>query len=270
MSDEAMTLPIPFLTSRALATTDAGTRESFRLFEALVTRLEPAMKREMRFSGGVALEFPQLAASYLFSSLQRVRVVSWGVISAINAPNEALFVLAVRSMLESAANLAYLRANIVKTYAGELSRKEMTYLSLRMKFATRKPDDMELSAHEASCVSSVNVLTAIKALDRFATAQIGFANEKAMTNWYERLCEFAHPNCLGNSVGSESDYAGGMETFDAEPCVRAAVLEQFGNYAYVSLYAFCRIYNDSWRMLVEHGEVLPTWEPLGDPVILLD
>ncbi len=240
------------------------------MFESLVARLEPVVKREMRFNLGVALEFPQIVASYLLSSLQRIRVTSWGVISALNAPNEVLFVMSVRSMLESAANLAYLRANVLKTYAGKFSRKDMTYLSLRMKFATRKPDDLELSADEESLVSSVNVLTAIKALDRFATADLGFANEKAITTWYERLCEFSHPNSLGNSVGSELDFFGGLETFVVDPGVRSGVLAEFGKYAYVLLYAFCLIYNDCWCKLADAGEALPTLEPSGDPVILLD
>lgn len=265
-----MTLPIPCILSHALSTVDAEIRKSLDLFEALVSRLEPAVKREIRFKRGVALEFPQIVASYLLSSLQRVRVTSWGVISALNAPNEVLFVMSVRAMLESAANIAYLRANVLKTYSGEVSRKDMTYLSLRMKFATRKADDLELSADEASRVSSINVLTAIKALDRFAAADFGFANEKAMTTWYERLCEFSHPNCLGNSVGSELDFPGGLETFEVDPGVRPPVLAQFGNYAYVSLYAFCLNYNGCWRMLTDAGEALPVWEPSGDPVISLD
>jgi hypothetical protein len=265
-----MTLPIPFLLSQVLSTVDAETRESLGLFESLLARLEPAVKRQMRFKCGVALEFPQIVASYLLSSLQRVRVTSWGVVSALNAPNEVLFVMSVRSMLESAANLAYLREDMLKTYAGELSRKDMTHRSLRMKFATRNAYDQGLSADEASRVSSVNVLTAIKALGRFAAADIGFANENAMTTWYERLCEFSHPNSLGNSVGSELDFGGRLETFEVDPGVRAAVLAEFGKYVYVSLYAFCLIYNDCWRMLADAGEALPTWEPSGDPVILLD
>lgn len=265
-----MALPIPHILSHALATGDAESRKTLDLFEALVARLEPAVKREVRFKHGVALEFPQIVASYLLSSLQRVRVTSWGVISALNAPNEVLFVMSVRSMLESAANIAHLRANLQKTYAGEVSRKDMTYLSLRMKFATRKPDDMRLDDEEAKRVSSVNVLTAIKALDRFATADLGFASDKAMTTWYERLCEFSHPNCLGNSVGSKLDFSAGLETFEVDPGVRPAVLAQFGKYAYVSVYAFCLIYNGCWRMLTDAGEPLPTWEPSGDPVISLD
>jgi hypothetical protein len=178
--------------------------------------------------------------------------------------------MAVRTLLESAANIAYLRASMQKTYAGEVSRKDMSYLSLRMKFATRKPDDMKLNEEEAKRASSVNILTAIKAFDLFVATDLGFANDRAMTNWYERLCEFSHPNWAGNRVGSELDFPGGVETFEVEPGVHPAILEQFGNYAYVSLYAFCLLYNDSWRMMAKAGEVMPAWEPSGDPVILLD
>ena len=262
-------MPIPHILSQALANASTETRKTFDLIEALVALLEPAVKREIRFRGSIALEFPQLVASYLLSGLQRVRVTSWGVISALNAPNEILFVMAVRALVESAANIAYLRANMNQTYAGEVSRKDMTYLSLRMKFATRKPDDWKITEEEVKRIQSVNILTAIKAFDRFAVSDLGFANDKAMTTWYERLCEFSHPNCLGNSVGSELDYPGGWETFEVDPGVRPAVLEKFGKYAYVSLYAFCLIYNDCWRMMTEAGEALPTWEPSGDPVISL-
>jgi hypothetical protein len=178
--------------------------------------------------------------------------------------------MAVRGILESAANIAYLRANMEKTYSGEMSRKDMTCLALRMKFATRKPDDMELSTEEASLVSSVNVLTTIKALDRYFVSELGFKYEKRMTTWYERLCEFCHPNTFGNSVGSQLNIREGWEKFDVDPAVCLAVLGEFGNCAFYSLYAFCLIYNDCWRMLAEAGEVLPSWEPKGDPDILLD
>jgi hypothetical protein len=265
-----MALPIPHILGHALATENAETRKTFDLFEALIALLERSVKREIRFKRDVAFEFPQIVASYLLSSLQRVRVTSWGVITALNAPNEVLFVMAVRTLLESAANIAYLRANIKKTYVGEISRKDMSYLSLRMKFATRKPDDMKLTEEEAKRFSSVNILTAINAFDRFAATDLGFANDKAMTNWYERLCEFSHPNSMGNSVGSDLDFPGGMETFEVDPGLRPAILDQFGNYAYGSLYAFCLIYNDCWHMMANAGEVMPAWEPSGDPVILLN
>jgi hypothetical protein len=265
-----MAIPIPHILSHAVASINTETRESFDLFESLIVRLEPAFKREIRFRTDVRLEFPQLVASYLLSSLQRVRVTSWGVVSAVNAPNEVLFVLAVRSMLESAANIAYLRANMLKTYAGEVPRRDMTRLSLRMKFATRKPGDFKFSSEEASQVSSVNVLSALKTLDRFASTEIGFANDKSMTNWYERLCEFSHPNCMGNSVGSELDYPGGLETFEIDPGMRPGVLEQFGNYVYGSLYLFCLNYNECWQMMADAKEILPTWTPPELPKIVLD
>ena len=150
-----MPLPIPHILESALKSADSETRASLDLFEALVTRIEPAAKREIRFRRDVALEFPQIAASYLLSSLQRLRVTSWGVISALNAPNEVLFAMSVRGLLESAANLAHLRANLQRTFSGEMVRKDMTYLALRMKFATRKPDDAGYTAEEASRVSSV-------------------------------------------------------------------------------------------------------------------
>src|ERR1022692_4928455 len=142
-------MPIPTVLSHSVASDEPETKETLALFEAVVARLEPAVRREIAFDKSAPIEFPQIIVSYLFSSLQRVRVTSWGVISALNAPNEVLFVLAIRSMLESAANIAYLKANMQKTYAGDVSRKDMTYLSLRMKFATRKPDDMELDDDEA-------------------------------------------------------------------------------------------------------------------------
>lgn len=265
-----MPMPIPHILSQALANASAETRKTFDLFETLVALLEPALKREIRFRGSVALEFPQLVASYLLSSLQRVRVTSWGLISALNAPNEVLFVMSVRAMLESAANIAYLRANMHKTYASEVSRLDMTYLSVRMKFATRKPDDMKLNEEETKRTSSINILTAIKAFDRFAATDLGFANDNPMTNWYERLCEFSHPNWAGNSVGSELDFPRRYEIFELDPGVRPAVLGEFGNYAYVSLYAFCLIYNDCWRMMADAEEALPTWEPSGDPMISLE
>jgi hypothetical protein len=264
-----MVMPLPRVLSHALENADAKTQRTFDLFEELVVRLEPALRRELRFCATVPLEFPQIVASHLLCSLQRTRLTSWGVISALNAPNEVLFVMSVRAILESAANIAYLNANLLRTYAGEVSRRDMTYLSMRMKFATRKPDDLELSAEETSLFSSVNVLTTIKALDRYAATNLGFANEKGTTNWYERLCEFSHPNSFGNSVGSELNFSGGWETFELEPAVRPAVLEEFGNCAYVSLYAFSLLYNDCWRMLSDAGEALPTWEPKGHPAILL-
>jgi hypothetical protein len=264
-----MPLPIPGILSHAIAKVDGETRKALDLFEALVARLEPAVKREIRFHRGVVLEFPQIAASYLLSSLQRIRVTSWGVISALNAPNEVLFVLSTRAMLESAANVAHLKANMQKTYAGEVSRKDMTHLSIRMKFATRKPDDWLVEDETAKRVSSVNVLTAIKALDRFAATDLGFANDKAMTAWYERLCEFSHPNCLGNSIGSELDFSAGLEVFESDPRVRPEILPVFSNYAYVCLYAFCLLYNGCWRMLADAREVLPDWEPSNDPLISL-
>ena len=265
-----MPLPIPRILSHSLAACDAETCESLRLFEELVARIEPAVKGEIRFARDAALEFPQLVASYLFSSLQRIRVTSWGAITALNAPNELLFVMAIRSMMESAANVAYIRANMMKTYAGEMQRREMTYLALRMKFATRKPEDARYDEEEAKLVASVNVLTCLKTLDRFAHAEIGFMQQSAMTSWYERLCEFSHPNCLGNSIGSKLNFPAGCETFDVEPGIRGEILGLFSNYLYVSLYAFCLIYNGCWRMLVDASEVLPTWEPAGDPAIELD
>jgi hypothetical protein len=266
---EPMTLPIPFINRHTYDTVQDGTEVSFTLFESLVAKLETATTRELKFSNEAILEFPQLVASYLTSSFQRVRVISWGVISSINGSNEPLFVLSIRSILESAANLAYLRENIIKTYSGEMSRNDMTYLSLRMKFATRKPDDWKLSNDEAARVSSINILTTIRALDRFACANLDFLNEKPMTTWYERLCEFAHPNCLGNSVGSEMKFVCMSEKYDIDPNIRPGVLAEFGNYAFVSLYAFCLIYNKCWRMLLDHHEVLPTREPSSDPFISL-
>jgi hypothetical protein len=265
-----MTTPIPHILNQILATADAETRKTLGLFENLVIRLEPSVKHRLTFRKDVHLEFPQVVASYLLSSLQRVRITSWGVISALNAPNEVLFVMSVRSLLESTANVAYLLANMRKTYAGEVSRKDMSYLSIRMKFATRKPNDWKVSEEEAKRISSVNVLTAIKALDRYAATELEFASGNAMTTWYERLCEFSHPNCLGNSLGSELDFPGGWETFETDPDVRSAVLAQFGNYVFVSLYAFGRIYNDCWRMMTDAGEALPTWEPTDSPLISLD
>lgn len=265
-----MPLPIPHILNHALASCDAETRECLRLFEGLVARLEPALKRRIQFNGEISLEFPQLVASYLLSSLQRVRITAWGVITALNAPNELLFVTSVRSILESTANTAYLLSHVQKTYAGDLSRKEMTYLSFRMKFATRKPDDMELNDAEVERVTSINVLTAIKSLDRYAMTELGFANKNAMTTWYERLCEFAHPNCLGNTVGSQLDFPAGVEIFEVDPGVRPEILPLFSNYSFGALYGFCLAYNACWRMLIDAREVLPAWEPLGDPRIRLD
>jgi hypothetical protein len=139
-----------------------------------------------------------------------------------------------------------------------------------MKFATRKPDDLRYDDEEAKRVSSINVLTAIEALDRFAAAELGFPNDNGMTTWYGRLCEFSHPNCLGNSVGTKLGYSSGVEIFEVEPGVRPEILQLFSNYAYLLLYAFCLNYNGSWRMLADAGETLPVWEPSGNPVISLD
>ncbi|MBK9189314.1 MAG: hypothetical protein IPM33_10210 [Phycisphaerales bacterium] len=197
-------------------------------------------------------------------------MTAWGIISAINAPNEVLFAMSIRGLLESAANLAHLRANLQRTYAGDLPRKDMSYLALRMKFATRKPDDAGYESDEAARVSSVNVLTTIKALDKFATTDLGFSGDKTMTTWYERLSEFCHPNCLGNSVGSELDFPSGIETYRVDPGIHAAVLGQFSQYAYVLLYASCLLWNDCWRMMSNAEEVLPTFEPTGTLMILLD
>jgi hypothetical protein len=71
-----MALPIPHILSHALTTENPETRKTFDLFEALVALLEPSVKREIRFKREVAFEFPQIVASYLLSSLQRVRVTS--------------------------------------------------------------------------------------------------------------------------------------------------------------------------------------------------
>jgi len=265
-----MALPIPHVLSHVTEICNAETRQALELFESLVTRLEPCVKRELRFNNTVALEFPQIVASYLLGSLQRVRVTSWGAITSLNATNELLFVMAVRSMLESAANVAYLRAGVERCYGAETTRKELTYLALRMKFATRSPEDRGLSDREASLISSINVLTTIKALDRFAIKRLAFTSENPMTKWYERLCEFSHPNSLGNSMGSDLDYSGGVETFEVDPGVRPAVLGLFVNYLYVALYAFCLLYNECWQMLNDASEALPTWEPLGSPIIALE
>ena len=178
--------------------------------------------------------------------------------------------LAVRTMLESAANLAYLRANIVKTYASELSRKDMTYLSFRMRFATRKPDDMELSADEASCTSSVNVLTAIKALDRFATAELGFANEKAMTNWYERLCELRTRTTWGTvSAANRTDLAEWRHLTQNRVCVprflsSSAIMPMFR--CTPSVVSTTTLGGCWWST----ARCFQPGSPPGDPVILLD
>lgn len=264
-----MTLPLPRLLFRATTGADPETKENLELFEGIIDRLEPSVKQRIMFLRSVPFEFPQLVVSYAFASLQRIRLTAWGTISALNSPNEVLYVLATRTLVESSANMAYLHENLRKTYAGILSRKEMSYLALRMKFATRKPDDMELTTDESKTASAVNVLTTLKALDRFAESEFGYKNPKTITGWYERLCEFAHPNALGNSVGSELDFANHIETFDIEPVVREAVLAEFSRYARLSLYAFCLIYNDCLRMLYDANEKMPLWEPSGDPMIQL-
>ena len=264
-----MNLPIPEFRDSCLPD-DADSRDAFLEFQELVRRFEPALKTELRFFKGRPLEFPQILASWLFTSLQRVRVTSWGVISSVNTGNEVLFVLAIRALIESTAYIAYIDHKLHEMYDGKMTRKDMTYLAFRMKFSTRLPTDFGLDEREAKLTSSVNVLTAIRQLDRVVKEEFGFRDSNPITTWYERLCEFCHPNALGNSTGSELDVQGGTETFDVEPVIREAISEQFGRYLRFTAICFCMLYNRCWEQMLEKHEALPEWTPRTDPRILAE
>ena len=78
----------------------------------------------------------------------------------------------------------------------------------------------------------------MKSFDRFAQSEMFYKSKAPMTNHYERLCEFCHPNLLGVSVGSELDFPKGFEIYEIEPIIRPAVHSLFSDYAYVAAYAF--------------------------------
>lgn len=263
-----MVLPLPQILESRLPLSP-GPRQSLLLFQELVARCEPALKTELRFQKApkVKFEFPQLVASWLVSALQRSRLTAWGAIGAINAPNEVLFVLAVRALLEVAALVAHVHDKLIQVYDGRLSRSDMTCFALRMKFATRKPDDMELNEREVELTKAINVLTAMKNLDRFCCRHFGFQSKAPMSNWYARLCEWCHPNGLGMSVGSEVDLARGYERFETEPTIHAAVLETFAGYLYCAQLSCLLLYNKCWDYLMQHDETLPQWKPDDDPQV---
>jgi hypothetical protein len=262
-----MNLPIPEFRESCLPK-DATIRNLFLEFQKWVRWLERTIKTELRFSKDHPVEFPLVLASWLLASLQRVRVTSWGVIAAVNSDNEVLFVLAVRALIESTAYVAYVDKKLRETYDGKLTRWEMTHLALRMKFSNRTPADFEFDKKEAQLTSAVNVLTAIGCLDSVMKEEIGVSSPRLMTKLYEQLCELCHPNMLGNSIGSELDYPGGIETFDIEPGLREGIRDQFGRYLGVILPCFGMLYNRCWERMFDKCEPLPQWTPPTDPRIV--
>ena len=98
-----MAMPIPQVMESKLPADD-GAKDSIRFFERIVACLEPSLKSDLLFTKDKILEFPQILASWLFANLQRVRVTTWGVVTALNAPNEVLFVLSIRALTESATS----------------------------------------------------------------------------------------------------------------------------------------------------------------------
>lgn len=71
----------------------------------------------------------------------------------------------IRALIESTAYVAYVDKKLSQTYDGKMTRRDMTYLALRMKFSNRAPGDAGYEEKEAQLTSSVNVLTAIACLD---------------------------------------------------------------------------------------------------------
>jgi len=262
-----MNLPIPEIRESCLPH-DKDSREAFLEFQELVKRLEPALRAELRFRKDTPFEFPQILASWLFSSLQRVRVTCWGVISSLNSDNEVVFVLAVRALIESTGYLAYVDEKLSRTYAGDMTRQDMTMLAFQIKFANRKPADFGLTDSESELSKAVNVLTAIRRLDRVFQHEFQFKSDRTVTDWYDRLSEFCHPNTLGASIGSTLDFPGGTETFELEPGIRPAIRDQFGRYLRLTSLCFCVLYNRCWEEMISRQEVLPDWTPCGHPRIM--
>jgi hypothetical protein len=282
--NERMTMPLPSVIESRLPN-NPGARESVRRFETLVSKIEKAFKSEVNFEHSKPPAFPPILASWLLGSLHRVRVTSWGLISSLNAPNELLFALSIRALMESAAYAAYAESKLQQLYEGQISREEMTRLTIQLKFATRKLDDKGLTLTKEQQNDarhpfwSVNAVTAMKFFDRFAELAIesGPADSHpfpmTMTSWYEQLCEYCHPNLLGTSIGSElppTDLENWHERFEVEPTIRADVFGLFSEYAYVAAHSFCRLYNRCWDHLISHNEVLPHWNPPGEPRIRLE
>ena len=82
-----MNMPIPEVLDSQLPA-DPEARQHLILFQDVGRGYESALKTSLCFEQARPFEFPQLIASWLFSMLQRVRLTSWGVITAINASNE--------------------------------------------------------------------------------------------------------------------------------------------------------------------------------------
>ena len=141
--------------------------------------------RARRRSQVSALEFPRAKIAWKLVGLQQVCLYRTVMLadacaSSWNSGNTLGAMVAARALMETAAVLHDLEAQLTRFCADE-DLDAVDDLVMRRTFATRLKDwDWETPA--------TNIFTLLKKME---------APFKGITNVYELLCEFCHPNSLG-------------------------------------------------------------------------
>jgi hypothetical protein len=266
-----MNLPLPQFLPSALPQ-DEESREALILFEALLPYYEAGFKTALAFEPGTPAEFPAILSTWLLSIMQRSRLLAWGIIQSVNAANEITMMLSMRALLENVAYLCHARDSLAKTYRNELTRSDMTWTAFQLRFARRHVEHWEdFTEREKEVTRALNVLTALKRLDKYAYEQnAGDTRPDLFTNWYMRLCEFCHPNVFGIEAGTHQSVADNEYSFHIEPRISEGAFAAACGAAFSAQYHFFNLYNECWGLMIENGEKLPRLEPDSDPRIVIE
>lgn len=265
-----MNLPLPQFLPSALPA-DAEIRKALCMFESTIPCYEKGFKTSLAFEPGTKDEFPRLLSTWLLSVLQRTRLLAWGIIQSVNASNESTVTLAARAMLENMAYLCYMRDNLQRYYAQEITRTDMTWVAFRIRFGRRHDEGWEdWTECEKDLTNAVNVLTALKHVDKYALAAYPQTRPDLFSNWYLRLCEFCHPNILAIEAGTKQNFSANKYAYQLEPVINEGTLGVIAETLVFTQYHFFTLYNECWAMMIENGEKLPQMTPNSDPRIVIE
>lgn len=245
-------------------------REDFLAIDWFADRYEEAFRTKMDWSNSPQYDLAVVASDVLLCLLQRMRFTCWGLINGLNQENTVVAALCARSMFEITATTAFLRRKLLLLYRDQLSRDEVTNAAVRLRFSTRDPKSFDLNAQEFEKLKSINVLTMIEDVEAHLVDYHEFGNSKDFRRWYDRLCEFTHPNGMSLQSGTNLDMEGKVVQYLETPFIHPGEYEMLLRTSIKAQWFFAELYNDSWTRLSANEQGIPAFEPSAIPLIDLE
>jgi hypothetical protein len=153
-----------------------------------IVKMNPMPKNTQNMLGRNSMHYIQLA-------LCRSKLLTDGVITALNAKNGLLAMLAGRAHLEVTGALAFFLKKLNNYYAGTISYKILNKALQRLILGTKAEELSE------NAPAPVNVMTMIDAVDEYLS-KTGRENDKTFRDSYNYLSEYCHPDFFGITMQS--------------------------------------------------------------------